>query len=287
MRLCNFFRHAGFNDGGMMERLIRPAVFLGVEESKVGRSKIGGAPVWGAPAEWPVGRNGPLSLLVDLDLAEVTECGVEVGLPHHGRLQFFYDLVDYPAGSDGDHRDGWRVVWLPGLTNGEFQRALSRSSKLPAKVVRERALLARSGWTLPDVGALAFWDEVPSEVDVDRMWAVRDAWESTLRPGVSDPTLKLQMGGHPRLHQGDVFVTAEEIRLGRTLPEVSTAGLDRTVAFEQSREWILLLQVPSLGGPDDDFELCFGDMGSLSYCIRLSDLRERRFDRVQLVADAG
>ena len=50
---------------------------------------------------------------------------------------------------------------------------------------------------------------------------------------------------------------------------------------EKAKAWVLLFQMSTI--ETDDYELMFGDSGSIYFWIRKEDLRERRFDKAWLI----
>ena len=65
--------------------------FLLVGTTEPGVSRLGGEPDMDPDAEWPLGPEGSLGFLGQIDLAEVRQADALEWLPATGLLQFFHD----------------------------------------------------------------------------------------------------------------------------------------------------------------------------------------------------
>jgi uncharacterized protein YwqG len=79
---------------------------------RLGGSHFGGIADLPRDVRWPRARGRPLSLLAQIDLADVAALGIG-GLPPAGTLSFFYDTVGRPWGDRVSERSGWRVLHVP------------------------------------------------------------------------------------------------------------------------------------------------------------------------------
>ncbi|MDB5100885.1 MAG: hypothetical protein JWM80_5306 [Cyanobacteria bacterium RYN_339] len=93
-------------------RLIRRRVAM--EVLAPGQSRLGGIPDMPPDMEWPRFEENPMSLIAQIDLAEIAAFRSFTHLPSAGHLLFFYDTF---LASWGDDPGSWRVVYIaPGAT---------------------------------------------------------------------------------------------------------------------------------------------------------------------------
>ena len=113
----------------------------------IGASRFGGMPDLPVGVRWPRGNGRPLSLLLQLDLADLDGLpGMEV-LPSSGTLQFFYDVSTKPWGYRRSDRRGWRVLFAP--PGAALRRPATPSGLTPELVLPEVALACQHTVTFP------------------------------------------------------------------------------------------------------------------------------------------
>jgi uncharacterized protein YwqG len=78
----------------------------------VGACRLGGTPDLPVDLPWPEGDGGPLSFLMQINLAAVASTIPGDELPDRGLLAFFYDAMEQPWGFDPAHHGGWRVLYI-------------------------------------------------------------------------------------------------------------------------------------------------------------------------------
>src|SRR5687768_3792382 len=77
-------------------------------------SRLGGRPLAAPGTRWPVAEDGPLDLLVQIDLAEVARLWPDGPLPDHGLLSFFCDINEPPWSFMAPDPAKWQVRWEQG-----------------------------------------------------------------------------------------------------------------------------------------------------------------------------
>ena len=70
-------------------------------------------------------------------------------------------------------------------------------------------------------------------------------------------------------------------RQGNQEDYAAISEMEKADIAEKAKEWILLFQMSTV--ETDNYELMFGDCGSIYFWIRKEDLEECRFDKVWLV----
>ncbi|WP_162605951.1 YwqG family protein [Jiangella aurantiaca] len=249
--------------------MLRPALRLvhAGEDDRV-IAQLGGLPTLPINS-WPVwDGHGPLSHVLSFDCAPVAELLPELGIPHEGRLTFFYfdgaydDYRSIVGTWDPSTSPGFHVLHLhpensrahitdaatpvrPGLTPfAPVALAAVRTLTWPAhETPMAGALWMKHG--LVDVGSAR--PSEPVRALYDALWKL---------PGGGYDTH--QIGGHPCPQQGPVEMEVEQLRRG--LGGEPFAWDDPEVRSAAST-WQLLLQVAS----DDDADMMWGDVGQLYY----------------------
>lgn len=271
----------------LFERIKRTTVITNYEQADgelpVGRSKFGGKPHLPEGFVWPyyegedsidgTVKNRPLSFLAQINLEEIGEYDKENELPYSGMLYFFYELCTMRWGFDPKDRGCARVFWVEnpvGLRSTALPKDLEADFILP-----EFALSFESKVELPNYEELA-----ERETDVD--WD--DYNEEKVLCGYEDSEDEelSKLLGYANLIQGDMTFECAEIDHGiycGDVPKLSDEQREQLLA--DSNEWVLLFQMSTVTG--EDYELMFGDCGSIYFYIKKKDLRERNFDNVWLI----
>lgn len=270
----------------LFERIRRTAVITNYEpaekELPAGRSKFGGKPYLPEGFVWPyfegedfggTVKNRPLSFLAQINLDEISGYDEENELPHSGMLYFFYELCTMRWGFDPKDRGCARVFYvenMDGLQPAAFPGDLEADFILP-----EFALSFEKRVELPDFEELA-----ERETDID--WD--DYYEERVLCGYEDSEDEelSKLLGYANLIQGDMTFECAEIDHGiycGNVPEFSDEQREQILC--DSNEWVLLFQMSTVAGKD--YELMFGDSGSIYFYIKRKELRERNFDNVWLI----
>jgi hypothetical protein len=240
-------------------------------------SRLGGRPLAAPGTAWPVDHNGPLDLLVQLDLAAVALVQPELPLPDHGLLSFFYNTDAPPWQSPEPDPASWQVRWdtgvvtpVPGPDHPDWRLFPARAVHLKASV------------TLPD-GNDDYVDEI---VDLDR---TGDSASTTrARHLLEERTtghrpVNHQILGWPHLMQGSMVWSCErESQFHRHHRAQDAPGSnlgaeewDQLEAAVRAADWRLLLQL----GTDAEMAWDWGGGGGLYFLLPRDDLVAGRFER--------
>jgi uncharacterized protein YwqG len=218
-----------------------------------GGSRIGGLPELPTGFDWPRWKNRPLSLLAQINCAEITVHDSDKLWPASGQLYFFYDLKEQPWGGEPNDLGAWSVRYTEStdLSGNRVPNEVRDSVRVLPKYGLHFATIL----TLP--GTLDSLDL--DDVEFDSYYKL--TWE--LRKFFTGAEPAHQSLGHADTIQGPVEDEWSELamRLRRGKPQSM---------------WKLLLQFDS----DDELDVMWGDAGMLYFGIPESALRERRFDEV-------
>lgn len=250
----------------------------------LGSSKFGGKPYVPADFVWPWYegngfddeiKNRPLSFLAQFNLEEITEYDTDHQLPEKGMLYFFYDLETMKWGFDPKDKGSARVFYNENIEN---LQPMDPPSELGQDwIVPEFKMEFQGRTSLPDYEeAENFlvgldWDQYEEE----RQMFLTDA-------EISDEG-ESKLLGYADTIQGAMLMECEQVTQG-----IYCGGMPPKVTEQQqeilrkdSMEWTLLFQMSDLEG--EDFELIFGDCGSIYFYIRKSELEQKNFDNVWMV----
>lgn len=270
----------------LFQEIKRTAVIIDYSPAKIelpaGKSKIGGKPHLPESFAWPyyegedyegVLKNRPLSFLAQFNLEEIAEYDQDNRLPHKGMLYFFYDLCTMRWGFDPKDKGCARVFYVEdpsALQAVDFPEELETDFVLPEFEV---AFTARMD--LPDYEEIA-------EFMPDLEWDSYDE-EKVLFGYEGDEDEEVsKLLGYADLIQGDMLLECEEVCNGiycGNIPDLTEEQREKMLA--DSKEWELLFQMSTVG--NEDYELMFGDCGSIYFYIKKQDLQKKNFDNVWLV----
>ena len=244
-------------------------------------SKLGGAPWLPADFVWPrftdeEGVSRPLSFLCQINVSEVKEYDTEGLLPEKGLLSFFYECESFCWGFHPKEKDCVRVFYYE---TTEGFRALSVPEELSEDYrVPEIALGFRKQDSTPS------YEELSLHADGDYDWKEYD-----LARGATDEVDRHKLLGYADLIQGEILSDCERIHRGISCgsPEDYEDLSDEEEAdvLQCAKDWTLLLQLGTL--TKGDWELMWGDCGSLYFYIRKEDLKNCRFDRIWFSLQCG
>ncbi|MEW2353540.1 YwqG family protein [Spirillospora sp. NPDC029432] len=82
-------------------------------DGTLGHTRLGGLPDLPPSEPWPHRHDRPMTLLAQIDLAEISRCDDDRSLPPRGLLQIFADLTGDTAWEDTAHGPGIRVMFQP------------------------------------------------------------------------------------------------------------------------------------------------------------------------------
>lgn len=238
------------------------------DAAALGGSKIGGAPDLPSQWAWPYDHNKPLAFLAQINLADIASLPIQTGLPETGLLYFFYDAVNQPWGEVGEE-GGWRILYHQGPVTE--LRLTQPPAELPKEVrFPARAVAPEVDVTLPH----------PFTHLVQRDLCILGPEYWRLYESLHPDQVCHRMFGNPQKVQDDVFMHCQLAHY-RLSTDLNAWFDDETVErlLPGAQDWRLLLQIDS----DNELGMMWGDVGSLFFCIREDDLRQRRFDKTWVV----
>lgn len=187
-------------------------------------------------------------------------------------LYFFYELVTMKWGYDPKDKGCARVFYIENpydLQTIDFPNDLEEDYILP-----EFELSFASQIDLPD------YEEI-SEYIPDLDWDSYD--EEKVLYGYKEPDEGIsKLLGYADLIQGTMLLECEEVTNGiycGNIPSIPDA--QQKEMLHNSQEWVLLFQMSTV--ETADYELMFGDCGSIYFYIRKQDLFEKNFENVWLI----
>lgn len=254
-------------------------------------SKIGGKPAVPAEFEWPTytgaicgeesseKKTRPLSFLAQIDLKEISVLDKEHRLPDDGILSFFYDLETMTWGFDPDDKGSARVFYFPKDT-------VVQIADIPEELHEEFVIPELAVNFVPHVSLPGYGDkddELGLSRDEDLEWD--EFMECRENAGGDDIEELTKLFGYPNVIQNPMEEECEAcfrgFRQGNQEDYAAISEMEKADIAEKAKEWILLFQMSTV--ETDNYELMFGDCGSIYFWIRKEDLEECRFDKVWLV----
>ncbi len=270
-----------------LQALARNTVRLETEGTGPVVGRFGGLPDVPPDFVWPVFETAaydddtvkprPLSFLAQFDCATLAPLDTEGLLPQEGILSFFYELDSQCWGYDPKDAGCARVYWFPDKS------ALAQAAGFPENM--------ESGFRLPstlfrgksEVCYPNFEDFILAYPACGRSWDEFQKASAMLQGQKPDAFHRLS--GWPDIIQNNMTQQCELISRG-----FFTGNTWNNIPMEARQEaaqtsldgWRLLFQLDTIT-VNNDFELMFGDNGSIYFYIRREDLAARRFDRVWLI----
>ena len=256
----------------------------------------------GLPREEPP-KPGPMTLLAQINLADVHPLDVQNELPERGMLYFFYDpapeVVWFSQSVDEKRPGVMKVLFESGDFSG-FQRR-EWPEELPEEYrFSECPLTFSSEKMLPNDEDFSIYGREPADGGA-RLKPAENYDEIATSLGVLSPTGRYEApgrAGEPFLHllgyadliQGPIAASLE----GR-FHAAAQSGLPLEASdgwrLDGASEWVLLFQFDSIWEAEivrrTGSELCLDDAGRLYFYIRRDDLQNRRFERTLMELQCG
>lgn len=275
MALFDEFKKKGELDRKAIDALSKPALHICESVRSHDFSKFGGPPDVPKAFEWPVWNGRPLAFLLQLRLSDINKEGYLPDLPTSGLLYVFYDEEQSTWGFDPKDEGSWRVMFFE--ETGDLK--MRRYPKDLETRYKEKYVCAKPIVTYPPMEDERICELLGSDEKLDDMYYdLRDSvYEEEVAHhlgGYCDPVQGADMDWECQLASNGIYCGDETDYDDERAKELLAAG---------AGEWVLLLQIDS----DDDTEMIWGDMGSLYFWIRRSDLREKRFDKVWMILQCG
>ncbi|MBU2663703.1 DUF1963 domain-containing protein [Actinoplanes bogorensis] len=243
--------------------LLRPAVRLRLArpgEQVVGQ--LGGSPSLPDSMPWPQSPAGlPLGFVAGIDLSRLPVTSLDIPLPAHGTLLFFYREPSSSAAA---------VVSVPTGT-ATSERAEPEAPAYPAVDLAAELVATEPGWDHPALKrAVAELSAADQEFMADLYRC--DDFRIEMAEQLDQP--RHYVGGYARPVQGSVEVDVAQRRLG---------GRSEPALHDEARRWTSLMQIDS----DDDADMMWGDCGSLYWVMRPADIAAQRFEAAAFVTQCS
>jgi len=267
--------------------MLKPAIRL-VSANDAGSvvARLGGRPVIPAGFEWPVWEgSGPLSFIGEVDLDALAGADLDPGieLPPRGRLLAFYFDGSY---NNFDSVVGtWARETLAGArlihvteprTSGHPAAAPEGVDEYGEQSFSGRQIVTHPGWEHHLLRA-----EFGAEDWDFQTWRAHPiqgkAFNEALFALDEGDSPRHQIGGWADPAQGPVELEAAQAAIAEDIPFGSPTQIAEATA------WHLLLQVDS----DDDSQMMWGDVGSLYWLRRDSDLAVSELGQVSFTWQCG
>lgn len=270
--------------------LARPSVRLAYGERR-SETHLGGNARLQPGQAWPSFDGHSLALLVVLDLEEVSRFVVDLEIPTHGYLNFFYDPEEQVWGYEPDHKRAWRVLYADSASAVEIAPPTDAPSFPEIWLVAEQDL-SLPDWAEPDARALFPADAPPRRALFGRRTdkqgrARREAYgdfEHDWRTRKQSDYTGHQIGGWPALQQGPIWRECDLVSQGYPLGTSEQCRVaEQADVPDTQADWRLLLQVES----DDDAGWMWGDLGALFFTVRSSEPAARKFDHGWMILQCG
>lgn len=270
-----------------MEKTARQSIITNYypteEKVALGKSKFGGNPHLPEGFRWDYyegedyrGKkaNRPLSFLAQINLGEVADLDTENLLPKKGMLYFFYELATMNWGYDPEDKGCARVYYVEN-TDGLKETPVPEDME-ENYIIPEFAMDFSIKMSLPDYEELAEYYDIDEKIDWD------DYEELAAEMNMENMEEVSKLLGFADLIQGSPLMECEQVTDGiYSGGIVKLTEAERKEILEKSKDWTLLFQMSTLVG--DNYELMFGDGGSIYFYIKKQDLKEKNFDKVWLV----
>lgn len=272
-----------------LEKMERYSIQLKIEgemTDAVGSSHFGGVPDVPDNFVWPIFETDtyddktikprPLSFIAQFNCQELAAYDRDGLLPQTGLLSFFYETNSQRWGFDPKDAGCARVYWFEDvqkLSKGTFPKNLEKDFRFPAINMRFEA--KRS---LPE------YKDFAAGLSVDEYAATWNNFDKVIAECYKEQEMCSKLLGWANIIQNCMTCECELVSkgyyLGNTWKDIPKEEI-LYAKMHSCDEWLLLFQLDSV--EKNDFELMFGDCGSIYYYIRKEDLASKNFDRVWLI----
>lgn len=267
-------------------------IFIKDASIAMGKSKFGGEPHLPKIYQWPyytgdiqdgTDRSNvmsrPLMFIMQINCCDIIEYDIEKELPHTGILYFFYEMQTQKWGFDPEDRGSAVVYYYDGdyseLSNTTWPEDLPEEFKLP-----EHSIVFNHEYDIPSYEEYCNNDQIDTDC-----WDVYDE-NKQLYGYTSEDEYNNKILGYADLIQGDMLAECQLASNGIYCGD--TEGYDSEKAkilITNRQDWVLLAQISSI--MSENFELMFGDCGSIYFYIKKEDLKSNNFNRIWLILQCG
>lgn len=227
---------------------------------KLGITKFGGSPDFPQGWVWPERNGFTLPFVGQINLSEIAPYTTEHLLPNSGMLYFFFDVDAFFETWPRD-RTTWAVLY-DGNVSSTLQRAAIPEKSAKKRIYRPSAMTLVAEVTLPDYSQY----DATSLKRLGLLKPLTDEEEQAYYEVQAQLAHRAGYQWHIPIHRLLGYADPVQWDMQRDLPG-------------ECVDWQLLLQVDSDAAPDTDW----GDTGRIYYWICKHDLRQCKFDQVQLI----
>lgn len=220
----------------------------------------------------------PLTFMMQIDLEAMAKVpGFDADLPRRGRLLFFYDLPQIPAGFKPQSRPGWQVIY------DQTPREKLRRLEVPSELTEFPTRAAFSPMAVQARAIVSTVPEADSSSKDLRPLSGEDAqiyheWLYSLDWPTAESGGNHQLGGWPRAIQSGM---QSQSQLASNGIDAGTSEAYQTNAakalLEHAGDWQLVLQVGTDVAAGHDLP------GGIYVLMRKDDLKNKRFDKAWVV----
>lgn len=232
-------------------------------------SKLGGNPDLPGHMTWPSWQDRRLTLVLQLDFAEVQSAVGASALPSRGRLWFFYDIDRLPTISQQSLFEGWRLLFDDAPVVADSATPATDNCWQSDEVLPEQPIEFGSVRTCPSVFHIATDEEegVLYDSDCFDLNGICELEDKARRARPLHQLLGHATPIHPWNEGSDCEFFYQRLVTDNTVNEATLEA--------NSPDWMLLLQIDGI--PPD---WTWGDNGLLYVYIRRQDLATRDFSKV-------
>lgn len=255
-----------------LKKLQRNSLILTIgkqAEAGIYATRFGGRPVVPRDFQWPQYADSdldevyPINFIVQFNCADLAPCDADAILPEKGMLSFFYDAEGQPFEGRSDCQGCVRVFWFENIEElvlADLPADMDEVSCFPSLSIDVESGYSYPGWEEYElIGGKMSREQIDDYCAILHDLSYEEEYERS------------KLLGWPDVIQGNMTRNFENCDGGRP-PCSDRESLDK---------WVLLLQLHTIR--NDEFELMFGDCGSIYFYIKREDLRKRRFDDVRVV----
>ncbi len=265
--------------------------FVKSDTISIGKSKFGGVPHLPKTYHWPYYTSDiqegsgisnimsrPLAFMMQINCMDIKNFDIEMELPHNGILYFFYEMQSQKWGFDPEDKGSAVIYYYDGefseLSEDSYPDDLPDEFQFP-----EHNIAFSNQYEVPSYEEYNY-----DQIDTD-YWDVYDEnkqlYGYTIQEEYSNKLL-----GYADLIQGDMLSECQLASNGVYCG--SPEGYDTEIAkalVTNRQDWVLLAQISSI--MSEEFELMFGDCGSIYFYIKKDDLKNKKFNNNWLILQCG
>lgn len=258
----------------------------------MGKSKFGGKPHLPVNYEWPYYicdlqdgtsamnvKSRPLMFMMQINCSDIKKFDIENELPNMGILYFFYEMESQRWGFDPEDKGSAVVYYYDGDCSGlnatSWPEDLSKEYRLP-----DHSIVFTSRYNVPsyeeynicDQGDMISWDDYDENRELYGYGSQEEYNHKLL--------------GYADLIQGEMLTECQLTSNGIYCGNSEGYHSEKAKQLSSDRkDWILLAQISSI--MNEDFELMFGDCGSIYFYIKKDDLKRNNFDKSWMILQCG